>query len=107
MKKFLIVIAAVALFTSCKKYKVPSCIDDRINDFKTSVSCSDAKVDQYRFQSETLYAFEHGSCVADAGTLIVSSDCTDLGLLNGFGGNKTINGENFDHAVFIKTVWKP
>lgn len=38
-------------------------------------------------------------------TKLFDSQCKSLGYLDGLIGNKIINGENFDNADFIKTVW--
>jgi len=44
-------------------------------------------------------------CCCDYSSEVLNSQCNYLGDLGGFWGNRVINGENFDNAKFIKTVW--
>lgn len=101
---------AVLLFPSCKKLDIadgtPHCIKSKIRSFEKSAFCADAHVDQYEFQSETVYVFSDGSCGADMAAAVLDSKCNSKGQLGGFVGNTKINGQEFSSAKFIKTVWK-
>ncbi len=110
MKKLFMVLLIVSTTVSCNKSKVkkgtPDCVKDKITEFDKSSACNNAKVDQYTFQGNTVYAFEPGSCGADMATEVISSDCKTLGYLGGFSGNTKINGSEFSTAKFENTVWK-
>ncbi len=95
---------------SCKKFDIadgtPRCIKQKIRDYEKDASCSDAHVDEYEFQSETVYVFSPGSCGADMAAPVYDSKCNNKGQLGGFAGNTMIDGQEFSTAKFIKTVWE-
>lgn len=100
----------MTIMLSCHKNKVdknaPSCIKQRVNDFSKSCCNSNAKVDEYTFQNNTVYVFDEGNCGADMASQVYDKDCNSLGLLGGFAGNTKINGEDFSNAKHIKVIWK-
>lgn len=112
MKALIIIAIAVIGFTACNKLDiekdVPNVIKDKIETFsESSTICSDAEVNEYRFQGNIVYVFDPGiNCGADMTSEVVSSDGETLGYLGGFSGNTTINGDNFDTATFLRRVWK-
>lgn len=97
-------------FTSCKKLDIaqgtPNCIKNKIQSFEQHATCSDAHVEQFRFQSENVYVFSNGTCGADMSEEVLDCKCNSLGFLGGFVGNTKINGQEFSTATFIKTIWK-
>ncbi len=101
---------AVTLFSACKKLEIeegtPNCIRTKISAFEKDAFCSDPQVDEYQFQSEFVYVFIDGSCGADLAATVFDSKCNIKGQLGGIAGNTRINGEEFNAAKFIKTVWK-
>lgn len=101
---------AVFFFPSCKVVDIavgsPDCIQKAIKSFEKAASCSDAQVDEYEFQSETVYVFSPGSCGADMAAPVLDAKCNNKGQLGGFAGNTKIDGQEFSTAKFIKTVWK-
>lgn len=107
---YIILLVIVSVISACNKQKIkrgtPNCVENKINDFNKSSVCGDAKVKEYHFQGNTVYAFEPGTCGADMTTEVISSDCNTLGHLGGIAGNTKINGEDFSNARFIKTTWK-
>jgi len=110
MKKLSIVLLIASVIISCNKHDIekgtPICVENKINDFKKSSNCDNAKVDEYSFQGNTVYTFDPGNCGADMTTEVISSDCNRLGYLGGISGNTKINGVEFSTATFIKTIWK-
>lgn len=110
MKAILFSLVTIALFASCKKRnnvaEVPDCLNERIDVFDSTYNCDQSKVDQYIFQQNTVYVFDPGVCGwADMAAEVVDQNCNTIGYLGGLIGNGTINGEDFSHATFIKTVW--
>ena len=101
---------AVLFFPSCKKLdnvdETLPCINQEISSFEKGPSCSDAQVDEYEFQAETVYVFSHGTCIVDMSATVLDSKCNSKGQLGGISGNTKIDGQEFSTAKFIKTVWK-
>ncbi len=109
MKKLVILfLILVSIISACNKRNndTPKCVKNKINDFDKSSTCGDAKVKEYVFQGNPVYAFEPGTCGADMTTEVISSNCNSLGHLGGISGNTKINGEEFSTARYIKTTWK-
>jgi len=108
MKNLLIILLVIAI-AACNKdnddQNIPECIKDRIEKFKKEVICDESKVNQYLFQDKIVYVFDLTFCCCDYSSEVLNSQCNYLGDLGGFWGNRIINGENFDNAKFIKTVW--
>ncbi|MFM7401176.1 MAG: DUF6970 domain-containing protein [Bacteroidota bacterium] len=109
MKKISKVLFIVFAILSCNRPEVedatPECVVNKIKAFNDSSFCSNAKVDEYTFQSNKVYIFEPGDCGADLTTEVLSADCTTLGYLGGIAGNTKINGVEFSTATFTKTIW--
>lgn len=106
----LFVVVTTAL-TSCNKLDIeagtPKCIENKIKSFNKTPICDNADVTEHIFQGKTVYVFNPGNtCGADMTSEVIDSDCNSLGLLGGFSGNTTINGEKFSNASFVKTIWK-
>jgi len=97
-------------FSFCKKAEsgdgTPACIRHKIISFEKDALCSDPSVDEYEFQSKTVYVFSPGSCGADLGASVYDSNCNNLGGLGGLRGNTQIEGQDFSTATFIKTIWE-
>ena len=111
MKNLITILLLVGLFfPACKKLEIeegtPNCIRSKISAFEKDAFCSDPQVDEYQFQSEYVYVFIDGSCGADLAATVFDSKCNIIGRLGGIEGNTKINGEEFNAAKFIKTVWK-
>jgi hypothetical protein len=109
MKKILIVCLLFLTFT-CNKENVsadvPKPVEKEINKFSENSACDDAHVDEYSFQDKTVYVFDEGTCGADMMSSVMDSDGKTIGSLGGITGNTTVNGEQFDSAIFKRTVWK-
>ena len=99
------------LSTSCSKDDVPSdvppCIRTLIRDFSKDDSTCDgsARVGEYRFEGQVVFAFDPGNCGADLGGNVYDSNCNVLGFLGGFTGNTKINGVEFSTATLIRVIW--
>jgi hypothetical protein len=111
MKKLAFIILTYVLLSSgCEKskYGAPGCIEDKIDDFISSVPCDNgAYVAEYDFQGQDVYLFSEGYCRADLGTYVYSKDCLRLGYLGGIEGNKFIQGVDFyNNAKYIKRLWE-
>ncbi len=111
MKKLVFFILAYVLLSSgCEKnkYDAPGCIEDKIDNFISSVVCDNgAYVALYSFKGQDVYVFAEGYCGADLGATVYSKDCLYLGFLGGLSGNTFIQGVNFyDNAKFIKRLWE-
>jgi len=108
--KFLICFVLVFAFSQCKKKAglegVPVAIKIAIEKFDKENSCSSAKVDECKFQSQIVYVFDPGICGADFASRVADKDDQTLGYLGGISGNTKINGEDFSNAKYIRTVWK-
>ncbi|HRG58759.1 MAG TPA: hypothetical protein PK323_07335 [Bacteroidia bacterium] len=100
-------IIAFSLFLACKKKgENPQCIDAKINEFNHIISCNQgSNVKEYKFQSKRVFVFDPGNCGADMTSEVIDENCNSLGFLGGIAGNNTINGESFDNAKYVKTIW--
>ena len=110
MSKALLLLGFVSILSSCTRFEIekdtPDCIKDKIVDFSKEQTCTDIKVDEYTFQGISVFVFESGTCGADMQSEVLDSECNNLGALGGITGNWEVNGESFEDAVFIKTVWE-
>lgn len=107
MNQFLFFLSLIGfILSSCSNSKIPACINKRIISFEKEACSEGAQVEQYLFQSKTVFVFQPGNCGADMAAHVVDSNCTDLGFLGGIMGNTKINGEEFSQARLIKTTWK-
>lgn len=83
---------------------VPPCIDEAIT--QNPPACFEpGTVDEYFFQNEKVNVFNFGICCCDYASPVLSSTCDTLGQLDGVGGNHFIQGEDFNHAIFLRQVW--
>ena len=109
MKKYILIIAAIAL-VSCQKddFGLSDCLNQKIEDFKNGdYACSeDANVKEYEFLGEKVYVFDPGTCGADMTSEVIDEDCNSLGFLGGIAGNIEISGTNFSEAIARKIIWK-
>ena len=105
-----VILLSILVFTSCTRFEIeadtPKCVKDKIVDFNKDQTCSDIKVDEYTFQGISVYVFDSGTCGADMQSSVIDTDCNNLGALGGLAGNIEINGESFESAVFVKTIWE-
>ena len=69
---------------------IPDCIQALIDTNKASF-CPSSKIDEYSFQSKTVYVFYTVDCVADGASCVFDISCKDLGCLGGFA---FLSGEN-------------
>ncbi len=108
MKKIVVGIlffAALACHKENVSADVPRPVRKDIDEFSKNSTCNDARVDEYKFQDHLVYVFEPGTCGADMSSAVEDADGKNLGALGGFTGNMVINGEKFETATFIRTVW--
>ena len=98
---------ALSLISACKKEsKTPSCIENKIEEFKFIISCNNgANVKEYEFQKKRVFVFNPGNCGADMTSEVLDENCTILGYLGGIAGNSKINGEDFNNAQLKQTIW--
>ncbi len=98
----------IVILTSCQpiKYKMPTCIKNKIAEFELHCCDKGANVKEYKFQGENVYVFDHGTCGADMTSQVFSEDCISLGYLGGITGNFKIQGEDFGNAEFKTTCWE-
>lgn len=92
---------------NCSTESVPNCILETIETFKTSSACpSTAAVVRYNFQNSCYFVFQEGDCVADYPNNILNDNCDTVGSDGGFSPEPVIiNGESFNNAVLIDTIW--
>jgi hypothetical protein len=108
---FVAVLGTWLILTACDKNTIergtPACVNNKIYEFDNETICTDSvRVEEYIFQSKTVYVFCPGICGADMTSQVIDSECNALGYLGGFIGNTVINGEDFDHALFVKIIWE-
>lgn len=110
LSRFTIVILIALFLWSCEDTgpikNVPKCIDDKIETYPPD--CGElygTSVDEYWFQNEMVYVFDYSHCCCDFQSPVLNSSCDTLGFLDGLIGNYIINGENFENAEFLRTVW--
>jgi hypothetical protein len=98
----------ILAITSCQplKYKMPTCIKNKITEFEVHCCENGANVKEYKFQGEYIYVFDHGTCGADMTSQILSEDYISLGYLGGITGNYKIQGEDFSNAEFRSICWE-
>jgi hypothetical protein len=85
---------------------VSKCIDSKIELYPPDCGeGAETTVDEYLFQNRIVYVFDYIQCCCDYQSPVLSAECDTLGYLHGFIGNYTINGESFENADFLRTVW--
>jgi hypothetical protein len=103
---FLPVVFIVCFLFGCKKdEETPACMQSKINQLNAFACDHGAFVKQYKFQKNIVYTLYPGDCMSDAQSEVIDNNCNTMGYLGGFTGNTQINGEEFSHAVYLKTVW--
>jgi hypothetical protein len=109
--KIFCVLSIFAVLTGCEKIEiekgVPECVEEKIKAFSNKqLTCSTgAKVNEYKFQNQTVYVFNPGVCRTDQSSEVIDSECKSLGTVGGWNGGQ-INGEEFSKAIFVRTVWE-
>ncbi len=108
---FLCISISFICLNSCKKEDqestLPDCFEQKLVAFDLQGSCpTNAKIEEYAFRGERVYALDPGNCSADLSTEIVDEMCNSLGFIGGISGNYTINGHDFNDAQFVKTHWE-
>ena len=113
MKKTVFLLTGLVILLSCKVNKsqgkaeeTPSCITKAIESFSKGTCEKGINVKEYTFQGISVYVFDPGNCGNDMTSEVFDKNCKSLGYLGGFTGNVKINGEDFSHAIFMKTVWE-
>ncbi|GLR15557.1 DUF6970 domain-containing protein [Portibacter lacus] len=114
--KYLIYILSFAFIISCNKDpdpeiddSVPACIQAQIDTFKAnSDPCSQRgpSVIEYKFQDETVYAFDMGQCISDGSTMILNATCENICTLGTIIGITECRGEQFSNAVEVRVLWQ-
>lgn len=102
-----ILILLMGCSKSDKIKSIPDCINQKIEMFSTRPVCDYSSVEEYVFQNNQVYVFDNQRCCCDVNSEVFNSDCVLLGYLGGFVGNFTINGEDFQNAKLVRTLWKP
>ncbi len=108
-----LLIAFTISYIGCQKddlqKDVPVCIQQKIEEFdESSISCdSGATVYKYQFQSQFVFVFNPGNCIADGASSVYDEECDLICNLGGLIGNITCNGENFSEKATDETlIWK-
>lgn len=117
MKKAIVIgLMATGLYACHKKQNGPqkiddggveTCIDSTIRRFAQSefICNTGATVKKYFFQNDVVFVFDWGSCGNDFTSEVLNGNCDTIGYLGGISGNYIINGQSFDSATYIQTVW--
>jgi len=110
MKKTAILLCCSFIWIACSKdghTGLPYCINRAIRQLQQNNNCrpGGSFVKEYSFQQQTVYEVTDCDETADGTRTIISGHCEVLGYLGGIAGNGRINGESFDKAVYIRTVW--
>ncbi|MCY7420977.1 MAG: hypothetical protein LH478_04450 [Chitinophagaceae bacterium] len=108
-----LLLAAPLLMTACKKSNIangtPACIKNNIEANKNKTDWYVGSVEEYKYQGKLVYAFNpENKVIADGATSILTSECTPLCQVGGFGGPaiNLCNGENFfQKAVLVRKIW--
>lgn len=82
----------------------PKCLKETVREWK-KFGCKDLSVDEYAFQNSTVFLLNASRCCCDFGSAVVDNECIQLGVIGGYDGNQTINGEDFSNAVYVRTIW--
>ena len=105
----MILFSFVLFAGSCEKIEdCPDCINKKVKEFSKSGICKNGTADvaEYIFQDQLVYVFSDGTCGADMGASVYSSECERMGFLGGISGNLIINGVKFyETAVYQKMIW--
>ena len=108
MKALIFFGMAAAAMTKCNKDSpevLAPCVEQKIAGFGAQACENGANVKEYIFHEKTVYVFDPGTCGADMTSEVIDKGCTTIGYLGGFTGNTQIEGENFDKASYVRTVW--
>ena len=113
MKKNVILLISYLLLSGCNAHKstgktdeTPVCITKAIGTFSKTDCAKGVNVKEYTFQGIKVFVFDPGTCGNDMTSEVLDENCKNLGYLGGFTGNVKINGEDFSHAILVKTVWE-
>lgn len=112
MRLSLIVTIAFCLFTlGCHEDDLakdaPKCLIDLVKErFEDCKDCKDASIREYQFQNSLVYVLDDGLNHPDHAVSVYDDQCNYLGILGGIAGFTEINGEEFEHAIFVRTVWQ-
>ena len=107
MKRISILCVLLTVTTlSCSKkdveLEIPACILEMVSELEAKDDVPEGvNISVYLFQKRHVY-------VRDVGTaaLVYDKDCNSIGLLGGFSGNTTINGDDFANAKLIREIWR-
>lgn len=115
MKQICVILSVFFALTSChpkvktldhRSENSSACIKKAIENFSKTDCDKNPNVKEYTFQGKKVYVFDPGTCGADITSEVLDEACKSLGFLGGFIGNTKINGESFDNAVLVKTMWE-
>jgi len=109
MKKFLFSLSIFALvFTSCENDPalddIPSCVQEEIKEASRSKD-SGAKLTQYRYNAESVYAFEPGEVYPDILFSVVNEHCAVVCQFGGFAGMNTCPDFS-ENAELVGVLWE-
>lgn len=104
-------ICCATLLISCSDDETPSvvtaCVQDEVDSFKSAQNnCFNASVKAYTFKNTTVFAFADGQCISDGGVRVITAECNEFCYLGGLAGIVDCQGEDFENAVLIETVWE-
>jgi len=109
MKHIILTLSLLLVISAgCKKKLVieaPACIKAKIAQIVYAQDSYVGQVDEYIFKNKKVYAFKD-SGIADGQTPIYDENCNQVCALGGLLGTMMCDGENFNNAVFVRTVWK-
>jgi len=109
MKKIIVftILVAGLILQGCTKCILPTCVQQKINQYKAEPDGMKSQVDEYIFQGKTVYVLMDNPRIADGGIDVIDANCNQLCFLGGIAGFTTCNGDNFfKKATFKKTIWK-
>jgi hypothetical protein len=115
MKKMLVLLMTSVLAVSCDKEcgkeDLSTCLQQKVELYKNDATenpCPNYGIKEYRFEGNRVYVFGSPGCIADGVDIVLNARCDTICNLGGLIGNINCSSKIFyDHAVFIRDIWKP
>ena len=83
---FVLVVFLLMSLIACSEFE-SDCLEMHAEEFKKQrLDCKGSSIIKYEFQGKTVYAFSDGQCIADGGSNILDSECTEICFLGGIEG---------------------